>query len=132
MRRLAGLFCFVAIGFQIGCGERVAKFEGPTVDAFTGRLVHNGKPLKFPDGENVSMKLFHEKGQSFGVPLQNDASFKIGWMPIGKYSATLMRTVARGAGKKAVVESQYSIPGGLEIQNGKTDYSIDLGKGWKP
>lgn len=109
-----------------GCGPRKA-FDGPTVDAFTGRVTHNGQPVSLPEGQ-AQLALFHEKGQSFNIPLQPDGSFKIGWMPIGKYSAMLNRPPkgAKGA------PTRYQVPGGLEIQDGKTDYTVELGKGYKP
>jgi len=110
-----------------GCAKK--PFDGPTVDAFNGRLTHDGKPVSFPEGENVVLQLFHEKGQSFGVPINSDGSFKIGWMPIGKYSAALMRQNKR---EKGPAMNRYSVPGGLAIQDGQTEYKIDLGKGWKP
>jgi len=110
----------------VGCGPR-KPFDGPTVDAFTGRLTHNGQPVSFPDGV-ATLKLFHEKGQSFDIPLQPDGTFKIGWMPIGKYSALLNRPPkgAKGA------PTRYQVPGGLTIQDGKTEYTVELGKGFKP
>jgi len=108
-----------------GCGEH--KFDGPTVDAFTGRVVKDGKPVSFPAGESVELKVIHEKAQSFGVPLQPDGSFKIGWMPIGKYSALLIRKKEGAKGGP----NMYNVPGGFQIVDGKTDYEIELGKSWK-
>lgn len=117
----------VAIGWlTTGCAEK--KFDGPTVDAFTGRVVGAGKAVSFPAGESVQLKVIHEKAQSFGIPLQQDGSFKIGWMPIGKYSAILIRQKEGGKGGP----SMYNVPGGFEIVDGKTEYEIELGKNWKP
>src|SRR5262249_14971011 len=78
-----------------------------------------GRPGHFPEGSEPSLKLFHEKGESFEIPLQPDGSFKIGWMPIGKHSATLLRRNKTGMGPP---ETRYSIPGGLTIEAGKTRY----------
>ena len=111
-----------------GCGAKTADV-GPTVDAFVGRLVQQSKPVSFPSGENVSLQLFHEKGQSFGIPIKSDGSFTIGWMPIGKYSAMLKREKAGGARTGPNV---YNVPGGLTIEQGRTEYSVELGNGWKP
>jgi hypothetical protein len=109
-----------------GCGR---SFPGPTVDAFTGRVVADGKPVSLPAGENVQLKLIHEKtAQSFGIPLDAAGSFKIGWMPIGKFSAILIRTKENAKGGP----NMYNVPGGFEIVDGKTDYEVELGKGWKP
>jgi hypothetical protein len=112
-----------------GCGPS-KPFDGPTVDAFNGKVVHNGKPVSFPADEKVELKLFHEKGESFGIPIQPDGSFQIGWMPIGKYTATLLRDKHEGGKKSA--PGMYSVPGGLTITDGQTEYTIELGKGWKP
>jgi hypothetical protein len=127
MRVLWAAVVIVGLGLApAGCGPR-KSFDGPTVDAFVGKLVQNGKPVTLPPGETVVLSLFHETGQSFGVPIKADASFKIGWMPIGKYSATLVReTKGKGQPKR------YNIPGGLTIEAGKTEYSVELGPEWKP
>jgi hypothetical protein len=128
MKQTAFLTLAAALGLlAAGCGQK--KFDGPTVDAFTGRVVKDGKPVSFPAGESVELKvIFQEKAQSFGIPLQPDGTFKIGWMPIGKYSAILIRKKegARGG------PSMYNVPGGFEIVDGKTDYQVELGKNWKP
>lgn len=113
----------------VGCGQR-KPFDGPTVDAFTGKVVHDGKAVNFPAGEKVELKLVHEKGESFGIPLQQDGSFKIGWMPIGKYTATLIREKSE-PGKKSA-PNMYNVPGGLAIKEGQADYTVELGKNWKP
>jgi hypothetical protein len=107
-----------------GCGPR-KSYDGPTVDAFRGRLLCNGEPVSFAPNEKVTLKLFHEKGESYGVRIQADGSFQIGWMPIGKYSATLIREKEQGPAER------YTISGGLTIEDGKTQYAIELGKGWK-
>src|SRR5262249_25110338 len=91
------------------------------------RLVHDGKPVSFAAGRDIELRLFHETGQSFGIPIKEDGTFQIGWMPIGKYSATLDRP-SRGKGGP----SRYSVPGGLAIEDGKAEYTIELGKNWKP
>jgi hypothetical protein len=128
MRVLTKLILVGALAWAAaGCGPR-KSYDGPTVDAFTGRLTQDGKPVAFPEDEKVKVMLFHEKGQSFGIPIRPDGSFKIGWMPIGKYSAMLVRDKKKGKGQP----TQYRIPGGLTIAEGKTEYTIELGKDWKP
>ncbi len=98
--RTMPFLALVAIMFAVlGCGQR-KSFDGPTVDAFNGKVVHEGKPVNFPADEKVQLKMVHEKGESFGVPLQQDGTFKIGWMPIGKYSAILLREKEQ-SGKKS-------------------------------
>jgi hypothetical protein len=124
---LALLFVGLAIAVA-GCGPR-KPVEGPTVDAFRGKVTHQGKPVTFPEGSNPTLKLFHESGRSFDIRLQPDGSFKIGWMPIGKHSATLLRANKKGIGPP---ETRFNIPGGVTIEAGKTEYEIDLGSGWIP
>ncbi len=99
----------VEIGREFDCigfgGLRADKeiAPGPTVDAFNGRLVHDGKPVSFSDKEKVELKLVTEKAESFGVPIKPDGTFQIGWMPIGKYSATLQHCDVAGAKGSAPV-----------------------------
>ena len=112
----------------VGCGPK-RSFDGPTVDAFTGRLTHNGKQVSFPEGKEVTLKVIHEKGTSFYIPIKSDGTFEIGWMPIGKYGA-VMELERPGLGRKG--KSMYNVPGGLSIQEGQTEYTIELGKDWKP
>ena len=109
----------------IGCSRK--PFDGPTVDAFNGRVMHNGNPVSFANPDEVSLKLVHEKGKSFGIPLKPDGSFDIGWMPIGKYSVIVTRQPKDGRGGPRV----YNVPDGLTIKDGQTAYTIELGKGWK-
>jgi len=123
MRVPSALALALAI-FLFGCKPS----DGPKIDEFKGRLTRDGAQVSFPSGENVQLQLIHEKGQSFGIPIQEDGTFKIGWMPVGKYSAILKRDKG-GAGRGA--PSMYSVPGGFAIQEGQTEYTIDLGKNWK-
>jgi hypothetical protein len=129
MRSLSLAILFLGLTIAVGgCGPR-KSFKGPTIDSFSGRVTHQGQPVTFPADSEPSLKLFHEKGESFEIPLQSDGSFKIGWMPIGKHSATLLRRNKTGKGPP---ETRYNIPGGLTIEAGKMEYEIDLGPGWKP
>src|SRR5437868_6180667 len=109
-----------------GCGQK-KPFDGPTVDSFGGKLTAVGQPVSFQPGQDVTLQLFHEKGQSFGVPVRPDGSFQIGWMPTGRYAAMLIR---KANGPKAG-SGKYNVPGGLTVEDGKAQYTIDLGKGWK-
>jgi hypothetical protein len=128
INRLVLTFC---LGMAIfGCGKPTGEFEGPKVDAFHGKLTHNGKPVKFAENEEVSLSVFHETGRQFGIPLTADGTFEIGWMPIGKYSMMLERTPHNV--KKGATKTRYGVPGSLIIEAGKTDYDIDLGKNFKP
>ena len=111
----------------VGCAAKDPY--GPKVPAFNGQVVQDGKPVTFPDGKNVSLQVFDEKGVSFGIPLHPDGSFQIGWMPIGKYSVMLIEPSDQVRGPMA---KRYNVPGGLTIEDGKTEYTIELGKDWKP
>lgn len=128
INRLVLIFCLGLAAF--GCGKEPGVFEGPTNDAFTGKIVHNGKPVKFAEGEEGSLSVFHETGRRFGIPLKEDGTFEIGWMPIGKYTVQFERTLKHG--KKGASMSRYGVPEGLNIQAGKTEYVIELGKNYKP
>ncbi len=110
-----------------GCENR-STYNGPKVDSFTGRVVKEGKPVSFPPGESVQLKLIHDQAKSFGIPLDPDGAFKIGWMPIGKYSAILIRQKDGAKGGP----NMYNVRGGFEIVEGKTEYVVELGREWKP
>ena len=114
----------------LGCNDRKGGYVGPTVDAFHGKVVHNGNPVKFAESE-AQLNLFHEKGQQFGIPLKADGTFEIGWMPIGKYAVMLER-IPQTPTKKGPPKTMYSVPDGLTIEEGKKDYVIELGKDFKP
>jgi hypothetical protein len=129
MRVLRGVPLILGLGLTIcGCGP-TKSFKGPTVDAFTGRLVHDGQPVAFPEGEQILLEMYHETGEKNLIPIHADGSFKIGWMPIGKHGAALLRSNKEERGPRT---TRYSVPGGVTIEAGKTDYTIELGKGWKP
>ena len=38
----------------------------------------------------------------------------------------------RGRMEQKGPPSKYNVPGGFAIEDGKTEYTIDLGKNWKP
>jgi hypothetical protein len=129
MRIQGGVALVLLLGLGLcGCGPK-KPFDGPTNDAFNGRLTHNGQPVSFPESEKVRLEVYHETGRSFLIPIQPDGSFQIGWFPIGKYSAMLTRQEkeARGGPGK-----RHNVPGGFTVEAGKTEYSIELGQGWRP
>ena len=128
INRLVLTFCLGLAVF--GCTNKRGGYEGPTVDAFHGKVTHNGKPVKFAENE-AQLTLYHEKGQQFGIPLKADGTFEIGWMPIGKYAIMLERTTQNPA-KKGMQKTRYNVPNTLTIEAGKTDYVIELGKDFKP
>jgi len=122
--------CLILLGgvvlLGMGCGPK-RPYDGPTVDGVTGRLTHDGKQVSFPEGSPVFLKVTHEKGTSLYMSIKPDGTFKIGWLPIGKHGAVMERPGPGGKGK-----SMYNVPGGLTIQEGQTEYTIELGKDWKP
>src|SRR5262249_42204039 len=78
---------------NLGCGGPKRPVEGPYVEAFVGRVTQDGKPVSFPEAEDVSLEVVHRKSAyHFGIPLKPDGTFTIGWMPIGDYSVSLERT----------------------------------------
>ena len=128
INRLVLTFC---LGLAVvGCGKDRGGFEGPTVDAFHGKVTHNGKPVKFAATEEVQLKVFHDSGRQFGIPLAEDGTFQIGWMPIGKYAMMLEREPKNPG--KGPTKTRHSVPGNLIIEEGKKDYVIELGKDFKP
>src|SRR5689334_2515813 len=96
MRRLPTVLVTAAVGLVVaGCAKK--PFDGPTVDAFNGRLAQGGKTVAFAPGEDVTLQVIHhDSGKQFGVPIKPDGTFQIGWMPIGKYSAILKRAPRTG------------------------------------
>ena len=128
INRLVLTFCLGLAVF--GCIDKRGGYEGPTVDAFHGKVTHNGNPVQFAENE-AQLTLYHEKGQQFGIPLKADGTFEIGWMPIGKYAVMLERT-AQTPMTKGPPKTMYNVPDGLTIEEGKTDYVIELGNGFQP
>jgi hypothetical protein len=130
---LVGVVLMAALGCSPG-----KTFNGPTVDAFTGKLVADGQPVSFPPGEKTILRLYHQPtAKSWGIPIQSDGTFKIGWMPIGPYTAMLERPSAAGGhagpGRQGGGRmNRHLLPDTFSIVEGKTEYTIDLGKGYKP
>ena len=126
------LTCWLGL-VVVGCAPKI-PYTGKTVDKFVGKVTHNGKPVSFPADQTVQMSLFHESGEQFGIPIKEDGTFDIGWMPVGKYSVMLERrqdAKKQDAKKQGPGISRYDVPGGLTIEEDKTDYVIELGKGFK-
>jgi hypothetical protein len=131
MRTINWLVLTLCLGLAVfGCTKRRGGYEGPTVDAFHGKVTHDGNPVKFAENE-AQLTVFHESGQQFGIPLKADGTFEIGWMPTGKYAIMLERMPQTPA-KKGARRTRYSVPDGLTIEEGKKDYVIELGKNFKP
>ena len=128
IHRLVLTFCLGLAVF--GCGKDRGGFEGPTVDAFHGKVTHNGNPVKFAESEDVQLTVFHTSGRQFGILLSPDGTFEIGWMPIGKYAMMIERTPKNPG--KGPTKTRYSVPSSLIIEEGKKDYVIELGKDFKP
>jgi hypothetical protein len=129
INRLVLTFCLGLAVF--GCTNNKGGYEGPTVDAFHGKVTHNDKPVQFAENEEVVLRVYHESGRQFGIPLKADGTFEIGWMPIGKYSMMLERTT-EDPSKKGPQKTMYNVPDSLTIEDGKKDYVIELGKDFKP
>jgi hypothetical protein len=128
MVRIHTVILFAVLGLLVGCNSK--PYDGPTVDTFNGRVVRKGEPVSFPEGETVQMhvQLIGGKGVAYDIKLESDGSFKIGWMPIGKYAVMLNRGAKGAKGPP----TKYNVPGELDIEPGKTEYQIELGDGWNP
>lgn len=112
-----------------GCG---GPYKEPTIDEFDGKLIRNGQPISFEATEKPVLRLvFHKNGERFGVPIQSDGTFDIGWMPIGQYSAMLERR-ASGSGRTSAGLRTYNLPDGLTISDGQQRYVIELGDKFDP
>ena len=82
-RSLRGFILVLSVSaVAYGCARK--PFNGPTVDAFDGRLTRKGEPVSFSEEEKPILQVFHEKGTSFDISIKPDGTFQIGWMPIGK------------------------------------------------
>jgi hypothetical protein len=128
MRLLAcALLLAVLVLPATGCGKD-KEFDGPTVDKFVGKVVKDGKNFTFPTSDQLIIEAKHESRQTFGIPINPDGTFEIGWMPLGNYVlfAEYHKSGQKGRANKT------TIPGGLQVMQSKTDYVIDLGKNWKP
>ena len=122
INRLVLTFCLGLAVF--GCANKRGGYAGPTVDAFHGKVTQNGNPVNFAENEAQLALYHHESSQQFGIPLKPDGTFKIGWMPIGKYAMMLERT-AQNPEMKGPAKTRYNVPSSLTIEAGKTDYVIE-------
>lgn len=84
------VWLLVALVSSAGCGPKTGQSRyKETTSAFVGAVVQNGKSISLPDGSRLD--LVHDKTYSkFGIPLKQDGTFTIGWMPTGKYSGELV------------------------------------------
>jgi hypothetical protein len=112
-----------------GCTQKPVGYK-ETTEAFVGSVLQDGKPISLPEGSR--MDLVHDETYSkFGIPLGQDGSFKIGWMPTGKYSAELVWLKGAASADGGSLE-RFNVPNGLTIEKDKTEYTMDLGKKWEP
>lgn len=109
MNRIISCTAVASLLVIAGCSKSSDKPEGPTVDSFTGRVVADGKPVSFPTSDKVEILLFSEKGSQMRVPISSDGTFKLGWMPIGKHSATLTRDKSASGKKGGKHPTQFPV-----------------------
>ena len=122
------LLVLALVLLSAGCRKR-EKFDGPTVDAFHGQLLSDGKPVSFSADEVVKINLIHkDSAERFGIPIKADGSFEIGWMPIGDYMCSLERKKGGSERQGQFESTSKPISGGLRIEEGKTEYEIELGE----
>jgi hypothetical protein len=126
---MCGLVVIIGVALGLaGCGDNDKQ---KYIKTFTGQLTQDGKPVTFPEG--TTLLVIHEGGRlSGGVPIKPDGSFNIGKMPVGKYGLVLERSGATPGGKGGPSRSKYPVPGGLTLEEGKTEYTVELGKDFKP
>src|SRR5205085_867457 len=114
MRTINGLVLPFWLGLVVvGCSHK--PFPGKTVDKFVGKVTHNGNPVNFPADQEAQITVYHESGKQFSIPIKEDGTFDIGWMPVGKYAAMLVRR--QSAGNKGPGISRYNVPDGLTIED---------------
>jgi hypothetical protein len=125
--RACALLLAVLVLPATGCGKD-KEFDCPVVEKFVGKVTKDGEPFTFPASEQLVIEAKHESRLTFGIPINPDGTFEIGWMPLGNYIlfAEYHKPGQKGRSNKA------TIPGGLQVMEGKTDYVIELGKNWKP
>jgi hypothetical protein len=121
--RLLLTITFVVSGLALaGCSSSKPNFEGPFLDTCTGRITQNGKPVAVPQGKDIRLRVFHETGKSFLIPLDAEGKFDLRTMPIGKYTV-MVEAEAPGKGPPM----KHSVPDKLNVVEGKTEYTIELG-----
>lgn len=133
MRTINGLLLTLGLGLLVGCTSHSKTYPGKTVDKFVGALTYNGGPVNFPADQKAQLEVhLHESAYSLGIPIKEDGTFDIGWMPVGKYSVMLMWQPGDGGKKRGPGLSRYNLPeDSLTIEDGKTEYVIELGKDFK-
>ena len=89
-----------------------------------------GKAVSFSEDEVVKMLLIHkDSAERFTVRIETDGSFDIGWMPIGEYLCSVDRQkVVAGESWRQPPSNFRPVPGGLKIEERKTEYEIEVGK----
>lgn len=122
--RFCALLMAMIAASVFGCNSR--EYSGPTVEKFTGTITANGKQITVKPGEHLTIQMRHESGQTFGIPIKEDGTFEIGWMPLGHYDLITekYKDGQRGGPSKVGV-------GPFQVTNDRTEYTIDLGKRWK-
>jgi hypothetical protein len=139
MRMFKNVLAVAVFGLTCaGCTPR-ATFDGPKVNAFTGQVVQNGQPISFAPDSHATLEVIQtEKAYRFNIPLAENGTFKIGWMPIGKYEVFLNKDMETDTGqgtrrkRPMIIGAGYHLPEPLMIEDGKTEYTIELGKDYKP
>ena len=130
MKQLVGTVCaFAFLAQLVGCDPpKVKEYDGPIIDKFVGSVVHDGKPVKFTDDEIVSVQLLASTPRRlWTIPVKSDGTFEITWMPIGKFFAILERKDK----SNPMSRNKFSISDDFRIEDGKTEYVIELGPNWK-
>ena len=133
MRLLSTFTLAATLALLAGC-EPKSEITGPTVTQFSGKVVIDGKPVAIKSGDRVVLFLIDKMGQSYGIPVNADATFSVGKMPISKYSVQVRvdpAPVTSEKGSRAAPQRVTNVPAGFEIVEGQTEYTVELGKGFK-
>ena len=129
MKRIANLLVILAMGALLqGCPPPKGA-EGPT-EEFKGQITAAGEPVSFTPEEQAKLQVVrHGNGERFGVIVKEDGTFNVEWMPVDTYTVMLERYKAQEGGRSPipVVENLEN----LVIEEGKKEYTVDLGENWK-
>jgi hypothetical protein len=76
--------------------------------------------------------MHHGTGEQFGIPISGEGKFNIGEMPVGTFSVILERTPPISPSGAAQPRQEIAVDQPLTIEEGQTEYTIELGKAWQP
>jgi hypothetical protein len=117
-----------------GCGGEPKggfTYDGKYLDSFSGQLVQDGKPITVPEGTSLQMMREGDGTMSFNVIPKTDGSFSGGKVALGYYKPCLDLPKKSGPKGQGAGSGKFFLPGEVILEEGKTNYTIDVGKDWK-